>query len=101
MSDWQPGDLALCVRHLAQDHMPTVAPVRVGAVYTVTKVSAGRDVYGRVGVALTLDRDNHRVLNWAGYNAAAFHKIRPHTPDAEDAETIRLLTGKPVPEPAQ
>lgn len=35
-----------------------------------------------------------------GFAAWRFRKIHPHTPDAEDAETIQLMGGKPVKQPA-
>lgn len=93
MSDWQPGDLALCV----DDTNLAMGRIRRGGLYTVEQVRVGRHVAHGECVCLDL----RGVDDLFGYAAPRFRKIRPHTPDAEDAETIRLLTGKPVPEPAQ
>lgn len=77
--DWQPGDLALCVRGATY--------TRAGRLYTVSEVLVG----GMYFVGLPTNLRPGRF--------SRFRKIRPHTPDAEDAETIRLLTGAPVREP--
>jgi hypothetical protein len=99
MADWQPGDLALCVNtrvvksgrwiHNGGSHL------RCGAVYTVKGVYLCPQT-GPLCLAL---REVVSEGVGGGFAAWRFRKIRPHTPDAEDAETIRLLTGKPVPEP--
>jgi hypothetical protein len=95
MADWQPGDLALCVDTSISPEGFTAPYLELGRVYTVYAV--GVDPLGQFGLYLDeLDSDgfNGGVLAWR------FRKIRPHTPDAEDAETIRLLRGAPVPEDA-
>lgn len=95
--DWQPGDLALCVR----DGKRTKA----GAVYVVyrvaddcTRCGCGHFLPYGYTPALWLEGvgsiDSNGCEPWA--MAVRFRKIKPHQPDAEDAETIRLLTGKPV-----
>ncbi len=86
--DWQPGDLALCVRRNPKGHDNT----KEGGVYAVTGV-----VCNGLKVGLRLEGVEHHNL---GSCTTRFKRIRPHTPDAEDAETIRLLTGAPVREPA-
>lgn len=84
MSDWQPGDLALCVE--AGDVS------RPGQVFTVYAVREG-------GLRFEELRCYYTAV-WVWSTSCRFRKIRPHIPDAEDRETIRLLTGKPVREDA-
>lgn len=84
--DWKPGDLALCVRNLS----PRV-PVRRGGVYRVRKVWDA--IYGPPRKAVGLDFDHY--ADDRAIASRCFRKIRPYTPDAEDAETIRLLTTTP------
>lgn len=98
MNDWQVGDLALCV-----NDTPTlfwgVCTVEIGCVYVVV----GFDTTWPDGPEHGLFLDGVAPLYWGdrpiGYNVKRFRKIHPHTPDAEDEETIRLLNGVPVPEP--
>jgi hypothetical protein len=105
MSDWQPGDLALCVKQ-------GLVACECGREYTGQLAPPVGSVAEVVGI---MRCDDDVICGWSepcaapvllldsgkGGLAVRFRKIRPHTPDAEDAETIRLLTGKPVPEPAQ
>lgn len=104
--DWQAGDLALCVALAAdavfviEGRQPLAPGPIIGLCYTVTAVSRAHDCFGRPGVALKFAEIAQRHPRAAGYNAICFRKIRPHTPDAEDAETIRLLNGAPVLEPS-
>jgi hypothetical protein len=85
--DWAPGDLALCVR------TTQTGAARKGRIYTVREVDV-HPYSGRVGLLL---QEVVSQVGWrGGFLATRFRKIRPHTPDAEDAETIRLLTGKPA-----
>ena len=92
--DWQAGDLALCMGD------PIVSNCRRGAIYTVTAVIHGLNFASGIRTGLVLDGVQHPVAFafWGVHACAArcFRKIRPHTPDAEDAETIRLLNGKPL-----
>lgn len=85
--DWKPGDLALCVR--------SGTSIRAGFVGVVTRVEVTP-----IGTGLWLSGICSDALT-GGYHAWRFRKIRPHTPDEEDAETIRLLTGKPVRAPKE
>jgi hypothetical protein len=98
MSDWQPGDLALCVSR----HESWPDYVQVGRVYIVEHVwhDSLNLLTGDLGTCLDLI-GCERFGDNSAYGAFRFIKVSGHTPDAEDAETIRLLTGKPVPEPAQ
>lgn len=94
-ADWQIGDLALCVNDRPSPFFPTVAcRLRSGAIYTVRGV--GIDEGGQLGLFLEEVRSYGMK---GGFVSSRFRKIRPHTPDAEDAETIRLLNGLPVREP--
>lgn len=90
--DWQPGDLALCLGHPRPRDT-----VRAGAIYIVIEVFDGTYENGEEGVALAL-AEVSTPFPYTGFNAAYFRKIKPHTPDAEDRETIRLLNGAPVKE---
>ena len=88
--DWKPGDLALCIKIGDWIH---VKSRKIGKGPRAGNVLRVRNVVSRGGVTwLFLD-------GWPGnkiYDAFAarrFCKINPHTPDAEDEETIRLLNG--------
>ena len=91
--DWQVGDLALCVDDEPRE-FDTNPDIRNGQIYRVYGV--GVDHYDRIGLFLDEVESNGFA---GGYLADRFRKIRPHTPDAEDVETIRLLNGAPVLEP--
>jgi hypothetical protein len=93
VSDWQPGDLALCVRNSDQK-LGTTKLVMPGRIYTVT----GIYVSGKCG-SLALVLAEAKPSKNPGFHAFLFRKIRPHTPDEEDRETIRLLNSEPVLEP--
>lgn len=90
--DWQAGDLALCVRQ-PRAH---AGLVRSGGVYTVAAVAPFVDFEGEGGLAfegITPPPASGYYQYWA---MSRFRKIRPHVPDAEDRETIALLTDKPA-----
>lgn len=82
---WQAGDLALCVRSGTFPDNPT----HPGCIYTVKKAW----VRGARGLCLAFVEVPSRGQKWLGHSPDRFRKIEPHTPDAEDAETIRLLKG--------
>ena len=97
--DWQPGDLAMIVRQgvidcphrAATTHTGEKCPRR-GAVRTVTAVQASVLPSGtKCGCTELWFSDREGAV------AQRCKKIRPHTPDAEDAETIALLKGGRVP----
>lgn len=92
--EWQPGDLALCVRNDPQ------GVIRKGGIYTVEKVRIGTEGRCNGVLGLKLAGVYAPGTTWGFYAAFGFRKIRPHTPDEEDRETIRLLNGQPVSEPA-
>lgn len=96
--DWKPGDLALCVRGGEITDCDCggchAAGWRAGETLVVTAVGYG-PAFGHTIC-------HHPALRLSGGRnglARRFRKIHPHTPDAEDAETIRLLNGAPVKEP--
>lgn len=90
--DWKPGDLALCVRG-GKDPSSDIPSAQPGRIYTVANVTN----CGPFGIGLGF-RELPDSQDWA-YGAEDFRKIRPHTPDEQDAETIRLLNGAPAKEP--
>jgi len=94
VTDWQLGDRALCIKlgEWTDYRQNGVAPngsklPQPGAVYEVDDVIVQ---FGEVFLHLT--GFHEADFYWAKH----FRKISDHTPDAEDAETIRLLTGVPV-----
>ena len=103
--DWQVGDLALMIEsgqlqcpHMRNViHMGSLCP-SPGAVRKVVCVEESRVVnsFSRSLYCGCIDLD---FADGTGGVSQRFRKIRPHQPDAEDAETIRLLTGAPVREP--
>ena len=95
--DWQVGDLALCVRG-GRDVNPAGELTRAGCVYTVANVFISPF---KGNLRLHFKELPAFIGNpiWAS-NADRFRKIRPHKADEQDRETIALLTGKPVGEPA-
>ena len=100
--DWQVGDLALCVRDGFIIH-PTVSStarpeIKKGRIYTVSWV--GVDGRHEPQPSLGLEEAVSPAPR-GGFAQERFRKIRTHTPDAEDAETIRLLTGAPARQPVE
>lgn len=87
---WQVGDLALCVMSEDDYWEPGPGPAR-GSVNRVSSVQS-----------LPLGNTGLKFDGWpasgvrAGYHSSYFRRIAPHAPDAEDAETIRLLAGVEV-----
>lgn len=94
--DWQPGDLALCVKvdegHGARKY------IRVGGVYTVTAIAPFRDCFGEVGLSLDGIHPVATSEYLPFFAASRFRKINPLT-DAEREEALRDLKA-PVREPA-
>ena len=87
MTDWQKGDLALCVYSLLGNH--------TGKIFTVREIIFGK-YRGARGVLALRFVDFDDPGHGGAWHHAAFRRIPPHTPDAEDAETIRLLTSQPA-----
>lgn len=88
MSDWAPGDLALCV------HPEMLA--KAGGLYTVADVffdPGGIDSERGIG----LEFSDLPAVGFDGYDAWRFRRIPPHTPDAEDLETIELYRRELIP----
>lgn len=90
MSDWQVGDLALCVAPWGNWTESEPFDPQPGSVNTVCGVISP-DPTANSGVSLWFVG----VPSCDSYDAGQFRKIRPHTPDAEDAETISLLNRQP------
>ncbi len=97
MSDWQVGDLALCISTRHRKFSNAATRVRRGAIYTVERV--GTKVHFGTDVALQIAGAPTRVSGY-GWPSTMFRKIHPHAPDVEDRETISLLNGKPALAPA-
>lgn len=86
MSDWQVGDLALCVKG-------GVATVP-GRIYTVTVIASSS-----IGLLLQFRELEHRPTHSRDKSLAArFRKITPPAADEFDHETIALMNrvGEPV-----
>lgn len=98
--NWQVGDLALCVRRDAWAFQGQgMNGPRFWSVHRVHRVG----IFSEADLA-SIDFPTGKAGIWlgfqeflpAGFHACGFRKIAPYTPDDEDAETIRLLTGQPV-----
>lgn len=101
-TDWEVGDLALCVED-ADDAVFRIegsAPVApgpiVGLTYTVAEVREAWDCFYRPGLALRFHEIRPRHPRSIGYNAKLFRKVQPPKADAFDLETINLMNPKPV-----
>lgn len=101
-ADWKPGDLALCVRGgwiacscgCFHDGSHAVAP---GTVIQI-QLLARCDDDPLVDIDDEILECGELILfgsNGSGHHTR-FRKINPHTPDAEDRETIELLNRKPA-----
>lgn len=53
MADWEVGDLAQCVRDCSRNNCGVASPIRLGAIYTVSGLVAGRGgSKGKMGLTL-------------------------------------------------
>ncbi len=98
MSDWQPGDLALCVRDFGgtsskHGQCPVSMPDK-GNVYHVTEVFIHPYNGGKLALRFS---DLPDLGPGTGWNAKKFLKITPPEADSFDREIIDLMAGKPVP----
>jgi len=108
VDDWKPGDLALCVHSkdwVPNGHdgrLPDRCPMIIsalaptpGSTWRVLRVEMAEDLESSEGVLpyLALQGTDSRFI----YDARLFRKIRDHEADAEDGETIALLSGQPIP----
>lgn len=90
MSDWQVGDLALCVKLEPWRLSGTNGP-RSGHIYRVDVVTV--NLWGETGLIFhSLPSLGYR----GGWNANRFIKVTPPEADAFDRETIDLLNREPV-----
>lgn len=99
MSDWQVGDLALCVEEMGDDYFRGSLdgrPIR-GMTYTVSAVALGVDIYGCPGIALKFSEIGRIAPRWRGYNSVAFRKVTPPEADEFDRETIALMSRQEQP----
>lgn len=90
--NWRAGDLALCISDAPCPVRGHASPYREGRTYVVTNYREGHDDYGRPAAGI---KTAHCQSRW--WNVVAFRKLGRHVADAEDRETIRLLTRKTVP----
>lgn len=97
MSDWQVGDLALCIddgpaRYVkgSRENADPASLVR-GRVYTVLFVGPDTKGIGLTGLAVT-------SRNW-GWFAERFIKVTPPAADEFDREVIEQMNSAPVGEP--
>lgn len=99
MSDWQAGDLALCVRvtHPAFPRQRSKR-LRIGVVYTVRKV--GRPHMKFDGEQALAFAEVQPRLRGRGFLESMFRKVTPPAADEFDRETIALMNGIRVGEPA-
>lgn len=89
MSDWAPGDAALCVGFRGSLSWDCSDGPRLWSSSTVVGVVP----HPASGLP------HLRLKEWPNgwlYDAREFQRQTPHTPDAEDLETIALLNGEPV-----
>lgn len=94
--DWQIGDRALCVANEIEGFGRTDR-IKVGRVYVVEGLYVSQ--HPRCLGLLALIVQGVRGDKYPGIHHGCFRKLRDHTPDEEDAETIRLMSGAPVGEP--
>lgn len=97
MDDWKIGDLAICVLGGPIDGYvwPRAQYPRVGQVIRVEDVRIEHPQQTPTGDVFLYSRElPPNVDGTRGWGAIRFRKIEPHTPDEEDIETIRLLTGE-------
>lgn len=102
MRDWQAGDLALCVndgriRQAGRLNLPR-PELRVGRVYTVTGV--GLDGLVTANMACLFLAEVRSVAPNGGFAQTRFRKVTPPAADEFDRETIALMNGNRVGEPA-
>lgn len=103
MSDWAPGDLALCIGRGADDvyriegSQPQAPGPIIGLTYTVAAVKHGFDCYGRSGTALSFAEILQRHPRAVGFNALFFRKVTPPEADEFDVEVIELMNRQPIP----
>lgn len=97
MTDWQKGDLALCVKVgpwlFKADKgglEPSTGP-NAGAVLTVSAVN-----FGPNGPCLVFENFPEPKRGSRGYRASRFRKVTPPKADEFDREVIDLMNRKPV-----
>lgn len=97
MSDWQIGDLALCIKGYSLCKPPLVT----GSIYTVRDVFWGVDATEECealeldGMPIIIDEQGEQ---WDGHESYRFTKVTPPAADEFDRETIALMNrvGQPA-----
>jgi len=100
--DWQVGDLALCVRGGPINKGSGLCGFPVaGTLHNVQAIAIAPTVsHPRGAVCLSAETLPANRTGCRRWNACRFIKVTPNEAGEEDAETIRLLNGAPVKEPA-
>lgn len=100
MSEWQKGDLALCVDARPSGFADERGLLVLGAIERVADVR----ITLKGGTALYFDRFPTTSFTPAGmprgWKASRFRKVTPPKADEFDREVIEAMTGAPVGEPA-
>jgi hypothetical protein len=99
VSDWQAGDLALCVDARRNPGVARVSPIQEGGVYRVAgvqRLGCAHALYGTSDCSLFLEGLLSEALTGA-FAAARFRKIRPDEHEACEAEFVTLLNRSKVP----
>lgn len=100
--DWKPGDLALCIDdsegNIHDKNGQLVRLLERGKVYRVEALDAD-PAFAEIGLHLEgVPRPwSEKWQTEIGWLETRFRKIRPHTPDEFDRETIALLNSTPAP----
>jgi hypothetical protein len=93
MSDWQVGDLAVCVD--ASSRHPgnmSSSVLREGAVYTVIGIAPPeRWITGEYGIGLVFAEVRQPVNSDGSFIATRFRKIRPDKHESCEPEFVTLL----------
>lgn len=96
MSDWQVGDLALCVGEDRCAGIATGWNPKVGGVYVVAEVVPAFVMFNH-GIGLNFEEDADRwAWKFSAFYARFFRKITPEKADEFDREVIEQMTGAPV-----
>lgn len=90
MSDWQVGDLALCVSNKRDQHDPKAHLLVMGRVYPVAVVGL-RDTDGALALGFREVPVEDNPKKAYGFSARRFIKATPSAADEFDRETIELM----------
>lgn len=93
MSDWQVGDLAMCL----EDYEPVIPGLVIGSIWTVRSVETGVNVEGKLSIGLTLC-EIAPPSPYQLFCADEFRKVRPSA--VREVERLKALAGTPIGEAA-